>query len=64
MNALKELLGNPADKYEVVDRTLCPKPPGAKFHKMECINRKCPDCGVHALRHELSALADEDEVNT
>lgn len=37
-----------ADKYELLDLTLCPKDDNP-YHKLDCIYRTCDRCGVHLL---------------
>lgn len=39
-------LGN---KYDAVKKTLCEKEEADRFHKMECVQRKCERCGVEGL---------------
>ena len=31
---------------DVVNTTMCPKPEGSQYHRIECIRRTCDDCGV------------------
>ncbi|CAG2246971.1 unnamed protein product [Mytilus edulis] len=49
----------PENKYETVNKTLCPKPNGALYHKRECIYRDCSSCGVSMLNELVNQVCDE-----
>ncbi|XP_071122434.1 uncharacterized protein [Mytilus edulis] len=49
----------PENKYEAVNKTLCPKPNGALYHKRECIYRDCSSCGVSMLNELVKQICDE-----
>ena len=35
---------------EAVDSTLCPKAEEASYHRLECLMRKCDECGIHNFK--------------
>jgi hypothetical protein len=43
-----------ADKYALRDITMCNKQ--GEYHKIDCINRKCHDCGVDRIDLHLESL--------
>ena len=40
----------PSSVSDVVKQTMCAKPEGSEFHKLDCITRKCKDCGTKLLQ--------------
>lgn len=42
--------------YDIVNATMCEKPPNQDFHHPDCVKRKCELCGVGKLDDRLSPL--------
>lgn len=40
----------PTSVTEAVEMTLCLKEEGKRFHRTECLQRECPDCGVNTVK--------------
>ena len=52
----------PVTLSEAVDSTLCPKPEGASFHNIKCLQRECAQCGVDLFTLLPEESADEGSV--
>ena len=48
------------NEYDAVNITMCEKEEGAKFHRIQCIDRKCDDCGIKNLEEKLQPLISKD----
>ena len=46
------------DRYELAETTMCECAEGEE-HKMSCITRQCPHCGVQKFRDVYNALVQE-----
>ena len=46
---------------DAVNTTLCPKPDGSQYHKIECIRRTCAECGVDKSPLFIEPLPDNVE---
>ena len=51
-----KLLGS---KFQVAGRTCCQAHPRRHLHSKRCIDRKCDDCGVSAVRSHLQETLDQ-----
>ena len=40
-------------RYELLSRTVCPKPEGSRYYKIECVKRLCKLCGVDKFISQL-----------
>ena len=47
------------NKYELRNATLCEKEQGQVHHQKTCLDRKCSNCGVEAIRTKLQPVLDE-----
>lgn len=50
------------DKYSAVNESMCPKD-GNRYHKLDCIDRKCNNCGVINLENKLVVLSENEAGN-
>ncbi|XP_048756194.2 uncharacterized protein LOC125666908 isoform X1 [Ostrea edulis] len=48
------------DEFDAVNKTLCPKGEDKKYHRRDCIDRKCALCGTAILKTQLK---DVIEIN-
>ncbi|CAC5409077.1 unnamed protein product [Mytilus coruscus] len=49
------------DEFDAVNKTLCPKLEAERFHKRDCIDRKCAECGTSKLRNMLDGVMEIEE---
>ncbi len=47
---------------ELVEYTLCPKPPGDKYHDIHCLRRQCQKCGINQFVVSEKELSDSGGV--
>ena len=47
------------NKYELRNATLCEKEQGQVHHQKTCLDRKCSNCGVEAIRTKLQPVLDK-----
>ena len=52
----------PATLSEAVESTLCPKPDGASFHSIKCLQRECDQCGVALFKLLPAETSEEGSV--
>ncbi|XP_063445276.1 uncharacterized protein LOC134725403 isoform X1 [Mytilus trossulus] len=49
------------DEFDAVNKTLCPKLEAERFHKRDCIDRKCAECGTSKLRNMFDGVVESEE---
>ncbi len=58
----KELYPDFPNLSDLTEASMCPKEEGAPYHKMECIERRCPECGVDKIKFTDRELDKSDSA--